>query len=890
MSEKFRFNRAEYRKPPVQLMHVDLELKIYDDQVEGREIVHFLPREAVSVIVLDAQALEIGEVTLKGRDGSERLLTTMYLKRENKLEVMLPREYQPGEKIILCINAVSRPTHNILDGIYYDTTPAGAPPQLISQCQQWGFQRIMPIIDDCTAKCTWRTTLEGSSRYTHLITNGDISHDLNPDGVPVLLPGDPLRRRITYVNNIPMPSYLFLVAAGTWDVLEDSVTTDAGRVIRLDYLVPPGLAAGARMPMAILKDAVLWHSRRLHYDYKRDCYRTICMEKSNFGGMENVGNTTIITEAALIDDWTTDRRLVYAHGVIIHEFEHNHCGSDVTMETPFDMWLNEAYTVNIEREYVSHKFGRELMRLDDLDAMRSPLHGPLAVEDGGTMGRIVREGFNHPDEVVDGVTYVKAPEVLGMLRALIGDEKFEQATAEYFAVYQGGNANTEQFLDSFRKVADRDLDPFLREWLFTIGYPAISGTYRYDAKKRTLTVALSQRRRGGPGKCFVVPFHVAGVDAAGKAMKSVDRLLVLEDESAEFVFEGVEKAPAFLDWNSGRPFYGSFEDLTATPAVLAETVRGSPFLVGRVEAMRGLADAEMASMIADAGHKPSADWLKLFSAVLADDALPNGIKARLLTVPEEMLARDFLPRAAERNLAARRLRKLVAASCGEPALLAAFNKARRASEDEPLETAIPRRSLCAALETLLAEIGSEAAFDAIVAQFESARGVSDRLNAARAINGTDSPRRFAVMESLGKQCREHVSAYGAYLQVVAASPRPDVFEAIAHEEKTSPYRMEHPSHSRSLYGAMAANNAQVWTEQGLSWMQDTLGKLATVNENVALVVLAAFQLVDTMQEPLRGRVRSILESLEKRVDAAKSPSLHGRITKMLGKQVARRSS
>jgi aminopeptidase N len=35
--------------------------------------------------------------------------------------------------------------------------------------------------------------------------------------------------------------------------------------------------------------------------------------------------------------------------VIVHEFEHNQCGSDVTMESPFDMWLNEAYTVDVER-------------------------------------------------------------------------------------------------------------------------------------------------------------------------------------------------------------------------------------------------------------------------------------------------------------------------------------------------------------------------------------------------------------------------------------------------------------------------------------------------------------------------------------------------------------
>ena len=881
MSATFRYNRNDYRRPSVQLTHVDLKLDFFDDRVEGVETLHLLAREAIRSIPLDAQALEIAEIHLRNADGSVRALDSVYVKPQNRLEVVLPREYQPGEKIRVDIRATCRPTHNVLDGLYYDTTPPGAPPQMISQCQQWGFQRIIPIVDDCTAKCTWRTTLEGSSRYTHLITNGDVCRETNPDGVPVPVPGNPERMRITYVNTIPMPPYLFLVAAGTWDVLADSVTTDFGRTIRLEYLVPPGKTDGARLPMAILQDAVRWHARRLGYDYRRECYRTICMEKSNFGGMENVGNTTIITEAALIDEWTPDRRLVYAHGVILHEFEHNHCGSDVTMETPFDMWLNEAFTVNVEREYLADTFGAELMRLADLDSMRGPLQGPLAVEDAGKMGRIVREGFNHPDEVVDGVTYVKAPEVLGMLSALMGPDRYEQAIAGYFAKYNGGNANTDQFLDAFRRFSDRDLDPFFREWLYTIGYPALRGAWRHDPASRRLVVALSQRRRGGPGGAFTVPFHVTGVDADGAPMASVDRTLVLDREAAEFVFEGVETAPAFLDWNSGRAFYGAFEDATSTPESLAREARTSPFLVGRVEAMRRLADREMAAAIADPAHEPSAGWLALFAAVLADGALPPGIRARMLTLSEEMLDRDYLPRPRERNAAARRLRRRVAAALGAPALLKAFDTARRAVPDELLAAAIPRRALGAALAMLLADTGDAAALDALVEQCQAGTCIGDRLAAAQALLRTESPRRLETLAALGAQCRPHVAAYGAYLAVVGGAPDDGVFDAIAREEAEPGFRMDHPGHSRPLYAAMAANNAQIWTGRGLAWAEATIRKLAPVNEYVALVVVGAFQLFEAMETPLRGRVRDMLERLAASLDAAKHPSLHGRLVQML---------
>ena len=359
-----------------------------------------------------------------------------YLENRNKLVVKLPRGLQAGDRFL--VRTVTRcvPSDRLLEGIYKDTTPPGAPQQYISQCQQWGFQRIMPIFDDCRAKCTMTTTLEADARYTHLISNGNISKKLNPDGKPVTKPGDPGRQVITYENPIPMAPYLFLVAAGTWDVLSDAVTYESGRTVQLEYLVPPGRVNDARIPMEILKQSVLWISKTQDYEYTGETYRTICMNKSNFGGMENVGNTTVVTDAALIDEHTLDRSLMYAHAVIVHEFEHNQCGSETTMETPFDVWLNEAYTVDVERAFMADVFDPAFVRLTQVDSIRSPLLGPLSIEDGGRAGRIVREGFDDPDDLIDGVTYVKAAEVIRMLRLIVGAETFRAGKNLYFSRYR----------------------------------------------------------------------------------------------------------------------------------------------------------------------------------------------------------------------------------------------------------------------------------------------------------------------------------------------------------------------------------------------------------------------------------------------------------------------
>jgi aminopeptidase N len=343
------------------------------------------------------------------------------------------------------------------------------------------------------------TTLEADARYTHLISNGNICPSRNPDGCPVPKPGDPSRQLMSYINPIPMAPYLFIAAIGTWDMLEDEIVYPSGKCVKLEYLVPPGRLEGARIPMEILKDSVRWQGETQEYEYRYDVYRTICMEKSNFGGMENVGNTTIVTSAALVDEWTGDMRLQYAHGVIVHEFEHNQCGSDVTMETPFDMWLNEGFTVDVERQYTASRFDPVCARLDEVGRMRSPIGGPLAIEEAGHLGKIVREGFNDPDELVDGVTYVKSAEVIRMLRCLLGPEVFRRAKNRYFERHTGGNATTDDFFACFEAVSGRDLTQFRKEWLYTIGYPQVSASYRYDAGTRVLTVDLAQARTGSGG-------------------------------------------------------------------------------------------------------------------------------------------------------------------------------------------------------------------------------------------------------------------------------------------------------------------------------------------------------------------------------------------------------
>ena len=871
--QEFRYRRSDFRPLPVALEHLDIHLNFAEGYVEASGRLRMTPRTELRDITLDARELDLLSVTLE-LDG--RNITPEYTveREEARLTVRLPRVVAAGEVLALSTTSRCTPTNHVLEGIYKDTTPPDCPQQYMSQCQQWGFQRIIPILDDCTAKCTMRTTIEADARYTHMISNGNVDRGTNPSGKPVPMPGNPSRQTITYVNPQPMAPYLFLVCVGTWDEVTDEVVYPSGRHVRLEYLVPPGCTGDAVLPMRILKTAVLWQHRTQEYEYPYDVYRTICMEKSNFGGMENVGNTTIVTSAALIDEFTTDRRLEYAYAIIVHEFEHNQCGSDVTMETPFDMWLNEGFTVDVERQFSMAEFDSTCVRLDAVDAMRAPISGPLSIEDGGHMGNIVREGFNDPDELVDGVTYVKAAEVIRMLRLLLGEFAFREAKNLYFSRHSGGNANTDQFFACFEEKGGRDLTQFKREWLHTVGYPRIEISHRYDPTAERLSLDVRQSR-SGRGGMFHVPLAVAAVDAEGHDIPGIASVLEITQERTVFDFAPVPP-PAFLSLNRDCSFYGEFHEPAGTHDAWARQVRLDPSAYNRVEAMRRLTEAERIALIHNPSAQPSEPWLALHAALLHDPSLSPGLRAYLLSVDEESLDRRYLPLYRERYEVRRRILKAVAERL-LPDLRDAFQAVNTYARPAEPKDGLEERRLKAVLLRALTEANTSETQQIAEEHFRKAWNITDKMSALSCINISDHPRRRELLHEAFDAWHGHLNGYTNYLALIGRGVHEDVFDMLAEEQRRPQFRIDHPSHSRALFLPMASNNKMLWTPRGLDWMVDTVLQLAAVNDYTAARLLGAFQLVAKLGADLRPRVTETLDRILCGLDASSCPSTTGRI-------------
>ena len=912
--QRYKFRREDFGELPVGLQHVNIYLNFCDDRVEAVNCLSMTGREGLEELQLDAADLEILRVdwcprndrcgdsetaaqcfagvingaAAAGRKGAaeeaEALfqpLEFQYQKDNNKLVVKLPHPVRAGESF--CIRTVTHcvPSDHILEGIYKDATPPGAPQQYMSQCQQWGFQRIMPIFDDCRAKCTMSTTLEADAAYTHLISNGDINRRLNPDLRPVAKPGDPSRQIISYENRTPMAPYLFLACAGTWDALTDNVTYDSGKTVRLEYLVPPGRTAAVRIPMEILKRSVLWIARTQDYEYTGDAYRTITMNKSNFGGMENVGNTTIVTDAALIDEHTLDASLLYAHAVIVHEFEHNQCGSETTMETPFDVWLNEAYTVDVERQFMADVFNPAFIRLYQLDSIRNPLLGPLAIEDAGHAGRIVREGFNDPDELIDGVTYVKAAEVIRMLRLVLGADRFKAGKTLYFSRYKHGNANTDQFFQCFEEVSGASLEQFKREWLYRVGYPKVTAASAYDAEKKTCRITFRQELKNG-AKPFHIPIQLALVDGQGRDMPGTEQVFQLREEQAELNIGPLAEPPVFASINRDFSFYGTLRLEGATPELLARQVRLDPNACNRVDAMRQLTDRERVHLLHDSEAEVGELWVALYGKVLADAGIPPALKAYFLRIDEQPMDREYS--TWHRELVAARDKLMLAVNRAyRGKLVECFEETDTYSSEGAgwTQQCIERRLLKNVLLDLIAVDDSAASHALIMDHYRRAANVTDRVAALTALNRSSAPRRRELLEEAYALWYPHLSAYANYLRIVSSGTQPDVFAMIEREKQRASFDIKQPTWCRALFLPMATNSKMLWTEVGVRWLADTVIELSAINTTTASRLLNAFQHVRRLKPDLRELVLPALQRIAESVTDTANPTIHGQASTYL---------
>ena len=205
------------------------------------------------------------------------------------------------------------------------------------------------------------------------------------------------------------------------------------------------------------------------------------------GAMENAGADTYGDDILFLDKGASTAQKQEFGMVVAHELAHQWFGDLVTPKWWDDIWLNESFA-----NWMGYRIGNEwrpdlkigvgaideAFRAMNIDALKAgrPIHQPIP-----TNGDI--------DSAFDAVTYGKGGQVVAMIAAYLGDEKFRDGVRLHLNRHAYGNASTDEF---FAALAEAAHDPrvlaSLKSFVDQQGVPVV------HLERTANGLAVSQKR------------------------------------------------------------------------------------------------------------------------------------------------------------------------------------------------------------------------------------------------------------------------------------------------------------------------------------------------------------------------------------------------------------
>ncbi len=263
----------------------------------------------------------------------------------------------------------------------------------------------------------------------------------------------------------PVPSYLIALAVG------DLGFRELGP--RSGVYAEPSLLDAAAHEFADT-EAMIAAVEAMYGPYRWGRYDLLVLPPSfPFGGMENP-RLTFTTPTILAGD----RSLV---SLVAHELAHSWSGNLVTNATWSDFWLNEGFTVYLERRILEKVYGQARAEMEAVLGRRELDREMAGLPESDRVLHIDLNGRD-PDEGCTLVPYEKGALLLRTIERSVGRERFDAFLKAYFDHFAFQSITTAQFLEYLRGNLETGVP--LDEWITQPGIPADAAEPQSDAFDR----------------------------------------------------------------------------------------------------------------------------------------------------------------------------------------------------------------------------------------------------------------------------------------------------------------------------------------------------------------------------------------------------------------------
>jgi len=443
----------------VVVRHADLDWTVLLDRKMLRGHADFLidrPIGSTEPLILDTRDLTIVAVSTSVSNAG-RLPAQFTLGTPDKLlGAPLKIELPAGPVKNVRIEYETSPAASGLQWMEASQTAGKKSPFMFTQSQAIHARSWIPIQDSPQVRMTYTAKVRVPAGLMAVM-----SAENNPR--------EAQRGEYSFVMRQPIPAYLIALAVGDLEFRSTGPRTGV-------YADPTIVAAAASEFSDT--EAMMKATEGLYGPYRWGRYDLLVLPPSfPFGGMENPV-LTFATPTVIAGD----RSLV---SLIAHELAHSWSGNLVTNATWRDFWLNEGFTVYLERRILEAVYGTRRAKMEAVLGRRD-LDDELAkVEDRDEILYVDLAGRD-PDDGFTQVPYEKGALLLIQLEQTFGREAFDRFLRGYFDHFAFRSITTSEFV-SYLKANLLDRSPELAaripldEWIYGTGLPASAPLITSDA-------------------------------------------------------------------------------------------------------------------------------------------------------------------------------------------------------------------------------------------------------------------------------------------------------------------------------------------------------------------------------------------------------------------------
>lgn len=418
---------AEYK--PVHL-HLDWSID-WDARIISGRVSHVIEliQPGITALTLDASYLKIKSVQVEGKN-VDYSLGTQRGTLGAPLQVAIPSSLnKKGDKVHIDIEYSTTEHCTALGWLTKEQTAGKTNPFLYSQCQAIHCRSLVPCIDSPSHKITYTATVHSPIP----VLMSALKDDSKPSQAGTY----------HFKQPVGIPSYLIAIVGGDLEFRKLGNRTGI-------WAEPPN-ADAVQWEFEADAERFLEHAEKVISPYSWTRYDSVVLPPSfPYGGMENANLTTLTPSLVCGDRSLTD--------VLLHELCHSWSGNLTSCANWNHFWLNEGWTVYLERLLLQDVHGpkegpahRGFSYIIGSKALKDALEQFTNTPRFQRLIPVFKEGED-PDDAFSSIPYEKGSNFLLYLERTVGGlDNFLPYAKSYFHAFYNRSVTTEEWREHLFK-------------------------------------------------------------------------------------------------------------------------------------------------------------------------------------------------------------------------------------------------------------------------------------------------------------------------------------------------------------------------------------------------------------------------------------------------------